>query len=359
MGKVSSSQFSLKKSKEITVGKQKKESTMNIHYLSLSDVLKVGLTFDDAIAIVEQSLREHGKKQVENPPKLPIHPLPDAFINAMPACLPGKNVCGMKWVSGFPTNVPKGLPTIAAMIILNDPQNGMPLAVLDGTYITAIRTVAVSAVATKHLCNQDASVLAIIGCGIQGKYHAIALHHIVPSLSVVKISDIYKPSISSFVAEISNRVPTLRIEVCDTPEEAIKGADLVVTATGKLLKPIYKNAWVKEGALLLPVHTQGWDPSTPSKMDKLVVDDWAQFRTIGDILYQPLPEKPHAETGEIVAGLKPGRENRKERIVNFNKGLAIHDILMASIILNKAKENGLGTELTLQKPEEQMPMIEV
>ena len=332
---------------------------MNVHYLSLSDILKVGLTLNDAIAIVEQSLREHGEKQVENPPKLPIHPLPDAFINAMPAFLPRKNACGMKWVSGFPTNVPKGLPTIAAMIILNDPETGMPLAVLDGTYITAIRTVAVSAVATKYLCNRDASVLAIVGCGVQGKYHASALHHIVPSLSVVKISDNYEPSISSFVAEISRRVPALKIEVCDTPEEVIKGADLVVTATGKLLEPIYQNAWVKEGALVLPVHTQGWDSSTPSKMDKLVVDDWAQYRTIGDILYQPLPEKPHAETGEIVAGIKPGRENSKERIVNFNKGLAIHDILMASFILDKAKEKGLGTELSLQKPGEQLPMLDV
>ena len=119
---------------------------MNILYLSLADVLKVGLTFDDAMGIVTQSLSEHAEKRVQNPPKLPIHPLPDAFINAMPAFLPGKKACGMKWVSGFPANVRKGLPSIAALIILNDPENGLPLAVLDGTYITALRTVAVSAV---------------------------------------------------------------------------------------------------------------------------------------------------------------------------------------------------------------------
>jgi ornithine cyclodeaminase/alanine dehydrogenase len=332
---------------------------MKLLYLSLSDVLEVGLTFNDAIAIVEDSLREHGEKQVENPPKLPIHPLPDAFINAMPAFLPRKNACGMKWVSGFPTNVSKGLPTIIGTIILNDPQTGLPLAVLDGTYITAMRTVAVSAVATKHLCNSDSSVLALVGCGVQGKYHTIALRYIVPSLAVVKIFDVYEPSISSYVDEIKNRIPSLKIEVCATPEEVIRGADLVATATGKLLEPIFKNEWVKEGALVLPIHTQGWDSSTPSKMDKLVVDDWVQFRTIGDILYQPLPEKPHAEIGEIVAGLKPGRENKKERIVNFNKGMAVHDILMASVVVNKAREKGLGIELTLQKPEEQLPMFEV
>jgi len=325
----------------------------------MSDVINVGLSFDEAIAVVEASLREHGEKQVENPPKLPIHPLPDAFINAMPAFLPRKKACGMKWVSGFPTNVPKGLPTIAALIILNDPENGMPLAVLDGTYITALRTVAVSAVATKHLCNPDASVLAIVGCGVQGRYHAVALHHMVPSLSVVKVSDKYEPSVKSFVEQVGQQVPSLRVEVCATPEEAIRGADLVVTATGKLLEPIYKNAWVKEGALVLPVHTLGWDSSTASNMDKLVVDDWAQFRTVGDECYQPLPDEPHAETGEIVAGLKPGRQSKKERIVNFNKGLAIHDILMASAVLDKAKEQGLGVELTVLAPDVQLPALDV
>jgi len=332
---------------------------IEILYLSLSDVIQVGLTFKDAIAAVEDSLREHGEKQVENPPKVPVHPLPDAFINAMPAFLPRKNACGVKWVSGFPTNVPIGLPTIAALIILNDAQNGMPLAVMDGTYITALRTVAVSAVATKHLCNQDASVLAIVGCGVQGKYHATALSHMVPSLSTVKIYDVYGPSIDSFEAEIGEQVPSLKIESCSSPEEAITAADLVVTATGKLLEPIYKNAWVKEGALVLPVHTQGWDSSTASEMDKLVTDDWEQFRTVGDILYQPLPDKPHAETGEIVAGLRPGRESKEERIVNFNKGLAIHDILMASVVLAKAKEKGLGVNVTVQGPEDRLPPLDV
>jgi len=332
---------------------------MKVRYLSLSDVINVGLTFDDAIDIVEQSLSEHAAQQVENPPKLPIHPMPDAFINAMPAFLPRKGACGVKWVSGFPTNVPKGLPTIVAMIVLNDPENGFPVAVMDGTYITGLRTVAVSSVAAKHLCRPDASVLAIVGCGLQGKYHAIALSHVVPSLSVVKISDKYEPSVKSFVDEIGKRAPSLRIDVCATPEEAIRGADLVVTATGKLLKPIFRSEWVQRGATVLPVHTLGWDSSTPSNMDKLVVDDWAQFRTVGETFYQPLPEKPHAETGQIVAGMKPGRESEGECIVNFNKGIAIHDILMASVILTKAKEKGLGVEITVQEPGEQLPMLEV
>jgi ornithine cyclodeaminase/alanine dehydrogenase len=323
----------------------------------MSDIQDVGLTLDDCIDIVEQSFSEHAAKEVQNPPKLPVYPLPDAFINAMPAFLPRKGACGMKWISGFPTNVPKGLPALTSLLVLNDPVNGFPIAVMEGAYITALRTVAASCVSAKHLCNPDSSVMALVGCGMQGKYHAIALPHIVPSISVLRVSDNYEPSVKSFVEVISQSMPRLKIEVCATPEEAIRGAELVVTATGKLLEPIFKNEWVKEGGLLLPVHTLGWDSSTASQMDKLIVDDWNQYRTVGEIYYQPLPDKPYAETGEIVNGSKPGRERHEERIVNFNKGIAIHDILMASVILARAREKGLGAEITIHEPDEPLPML--
>jgi ornithine cyclodeaminase/alanine dehydrogenase-like protein (mu-crystallin family) len=255
--------------------------------------------------------------------------------------------------------VPKGLPTITAVMVLNDAETGLPLAFLDGTYITGLRTVAVSAVAARHLCNPDASVMGLVGCGVQGKYHAVAMKEIVPALTTLKIHDTWEPSVKSFLEEIQPRLPDMTIEVCSSPEEAIRGADLVATATGKLLEPIYKNEWVKQGALVLPVHTLGWDSSTASNMDKLVTDDWAQFRTVGDEMYQPLPERPHAETGEIVAGLRPGRENPDERIVCFNKGLAIHDVMMASAIYEKAREKGVGTTLTIQEDGQALPMLEV
>lgn len=332
---------------------------MTIQFLSLSDVVKVGLTFNEALEIVEASLRAHGEKRVENPPKISIHPLPNATITAMPAHLRDKHVCGVKWVSGFRTNVPKGLPTISGMIILNDPETGLPVAVLDGTYITALRTVSVSVVAAQYLCNRDARVLAIIGCGVQGRYHAVALRRVMPSLSVVKISDQYQPSIDSFISEVQGQIPDLHIEVCNTPEDAIRDADLIVPATGKLLEPIFRCAWVKAGALVLAVHTQGWDNATLTQMDKLVVDDWVQFGSYAGHFYHPLPDRPYAETGEIVAGLKPGREHRSERIVNFNTGLAVHDILMASVILQKAKARGLGTQLTMQEHEQGLPMLKV
>jgi ornithine cyclodeaminase/alanine dehydrogenase len=317
----------------------------NIRYLSLKDVLAVRRVFDEAVTLIEKSLREHGLKRGENPAKISVHPRTGSFITAMPASLPDMGVCGLKWVSGFQANLPKGLPAINAVIVLNNPANGLPLAVMDGTWITAVRTVAVSIVASRLLCNEGVRTLAIVGCGLQGRYHAVALGSEFPTLSLVRIYDNYPPSLSSFEAEVASKCPRLKVEVCRSAEAAIREADLVVTATGKLLKPVFQHEWVAAGALVLPVHTFGWEPSTPAAMDRFVVDDRAQFKEYSHGCYHPLPESPPVETGEIVAGSAHGRQDSTERIINFNTGLAVHDILMAKTILERAEEKGIGTLL--------------
>ena len=124
---------------------------------------------------------------------------------------------------------------------------------------------------------------------------------------------------------------------------------LVVTATGKLTQSMYRESWVKEGALVLPVHTRGWEPEVLIRFDKFVVDDWEQFSRAqmnGSGFYDSLPDL-HAQLGEIVTGRKPGRETDQERIINFNYGMAIHDVAMAQHIYIKAKARGLGTILPL------------
>jgi ornithine cyclodeaminase/alanine dehydrogenase len=327
---------------------------INIRYLSLKDVLAVRLVFDEVVTLIEKSLTEHGLKKVENPPKISVHPRTDSFITAMPALLPDMGACGLKWVSGFQANLPKGLPAINAVIVLNDPATGLPLAVMDGTWITAVRTVAVSIVAARLLCDESARTLAIVGCGLQGRYHAVALGREIPTLSLVRIYDHYPPSLSSFSAEVASKCPELRIEVCPSAEAAIREADLVVTATGKLLKPVFQHQWIAAGALVLPVHTFGWEMSTPAAMDRFVVDDRNQFKEYSEGWYDPLPESQPVELGEIVAGSAPGRQDGTERIINFNTGLAVHDVLIAKTILERAEEKRIGTLLpsdaTLQLP---------
>lgn len=315
-------------------------------YLSQKEVIDVGLSMKDAISIVEDVFREHGLKQFENPPKPGIHPLSDAFIHAMPAYLPRKKAGGMKWVSGFPGNYKLGLPTIMGLIVLNDVNTGQPLVVMDGGYITNVRTAAVSAVAAKYLANKDAKVLAIVGAGIQGRYHLLSLQEVLPQIEVVKVYDTNAEASQRFIALMKEHVP-FRLEQGHSVRNVMEGADIIVTATGHLEERLFKENWVGKGALALPVHTRGWELATLSKVDKFIVDDWAQFNSFvggADGYYAPLPDL-YGQLGEIVVGEKPGRENREERIIDFNVGVAVHDVLMAAVILERAKEKGLGTLL--------------
>lgn len=315
-------------------------------YLSEPDVLQAGLTLSDSVDLCTQSLTEHGLKEVENPPKPGIHTLPDSFIHAMPAWLKQTNACGIKWVSGYPSNGSKKLPAVAGLIVLNDTTTGLPLAVMDGTYITALRTCAVSGVSAKHFARKDSQVLAVVGTGVQGKYNTLVLTNILPSIKTVKIFDVWKPSIDRFVQEMTPVLESrgVKIEITESSEQALTGADVIVTATGKLLEPIFFEKWVKPGALILPIHTGGWGKDTLAKMDMVVVDDWSQFFTFAESIYT-VPDSPDAELGEVVAGIKPGRQNDQQRIINFNVGLAIHDIIFAKKVFEIAKAKGLGTTL--------------
>ena len=218
---------------------------------------------------------------------------------------------------------------------------------MDGTYITAIRTAAVSGVGAKFLARKDSEVLCIVGTGVQGKYHALCLTHVLPSIKTIRIFDKWAPSLKSFQETIGPILGSaINIEVAKTVEEAITGADVIITATGKLLEPMFFDEWVKPGALILPIHTGGWNRDILTKMDKVIMDDWSQFSQFAKSTYSPMPD-PYAELSEVVSGKKAGRENDQERIIDFNVGLAIHDIVVGHRVLEKAKEQGLGTELEL------------
>jgi ornithine cyclodeaminase/alanine dehydrogenase-like protein (mu-crystallin family) len=141
------------------------------------------------------------------------------------------------------------------------------------------------------------------------------------------------------------------IEAANSAKDAIEGADIIVTATGKLSRPIFKKSWVKKGALILPVHTRGWEKDTLQRVDKFVVDHWEQFRLAQQReggYYKKLPEL-YAELGEIVCGKKPGRQNEEERIMDHNYGMAIHDVAMAQELLLRANKKRIGIVLPLIK----------
>jgi ornithine cyclodeaminase/alanine dehydrogenase-like protein (mu-crystallin family) len=303
----------------------------------------------EVISAVEQAFREKGEGRAEMPPKPGIHPAPDAFIHAMPAYLPGLHAAGIKWVSGYPENYKRGLPYISGLVVLNEPETGLPLAILDGAWITAKRTGAVTAVAAKHLARKDSRTIGILGLGVQGRSNLEALTEVLPNLQVVKTYDALTRNQEKYVEEMT-ALTKLSIQSAKTPLEAVADCDIIVTA-GPIHKdpePVIESEWLKEGVFACPVDFDSyWKPAAMHSMNKFLTDDTEQllyYKSLG--YFKDIP-RTYANLEEIVLGRKPARENTHERIMSMNLGLAIEDIAVAARLFERAKRTGSGEWLSL------------
>jgi ornithine cyclodeaminase/alanine dehydrogenase len=323
-------------------------SNQQLLYLSRADVEAVGLDMPTIIAALEVAFREKGQGRVEMPPKPGVHPKGDAFIHAMPAFIPALGSVGIKWVSGFPENYKLGLPYISGLLLLNDPETGLPISVMDCTWITAMRTGAATALAAKYLARPESEVVGILGCGVQGRSNLAALVTLFPIKRVLAY-DIDPQALSRYVEEMQAR-HRLEVVPVKEPKAAVVGCDIVVTA-GPILKhptPAIEPGWLKPGGFASPVDFDSyWQPAAMHQLDKFCTDDRAQleyYRTQG--YFQDIPPV-HADLGEIVAGKKPGRQRSDERTMTMNLGLALDDMATAIELYRRAKETGIGTWLPL------------
>jgi ornithine cyclodeaminase/alanine dehydrogenase len=323
-------------------------SEQKVLYLSQSQVASLGVTMKEIIDALTAAFREHGEGRVEMPPKPGIHTQPDAFIHAMPAYIPALHSAGVKWVSGYPDNYKLGLPYISGLLILNDDVSGIPLAVMDCSWITAMRTGAATAVAAKYLARQDSESVGILGCGVQGRSNLDALHTLFPIKRVVAY-DTLPEQVDRFAEYVDKRFG-LRVVKAKQPREAVEGLDMVVTAGPILHKPhaTIKAGWLSEGAFASLVDFDSfWEGAAMKQASKFCTDDVPQlehYRSIG--YFQDIPPI-HATVGELVAGKKRGRENPQERTMTCNLGLALDDMATAPLVLRRAKERGIGTWLEL------------
>jgi len=316
--------------------------------LSLTDILKLNISFEETFHVVRNALIEHGKKSVIMPPKFGVHPTKGAHCNAMPAYIPKLEALGIKWVTGFPGNHEKNLPYIMGTLIINDDKTGTPLAVMEASWITAMRTATVTGLTVQTCARKDSTVLGIIGAGVQGRYNFQSILYAIPGIKQVRIFDIDKGSLEAFTKVMEKKV---KLDIKILPQLDAQGAllesDIMVTATSFVEKPYVKKEWLREGDLGILIHHRGWENGAFYLADKLVVDDWLQTKSYGmedGGYYGDLPEY-YAELGEILAGIKPGREKEKERIIAITCGLAILDIAMGKMIYEKAKQKGIGEYL--------------
>ena len=320
-----------------------------ILYLSRDDVKKVNLGMDVIISAVEDMFLEKGMGRVEMPPKPGIHPVTESFINAMPANIPKNQAAGMKWVSGFPENLKRNLPYITGLIILNDVETGIPVCVMDCTWITAKRTGAAAAVAAKYLARKDSEVLGILGCGVQGYGNTEALNCVL-NIRKVKAFDTVTENAQKFASQIANDFG-IDVEIVSTPETAVRGCDVVVTAALilKNANPVIADDWFEKGAFACPVDFDSyWKNEAIQNVDKLYTDDINQLRYYKkEGFFLGVPEERLLDLGDLVANKVLGRRTEDERIISLNLGLALEDITTALLVFQKAQEMSLGTNLKL------------
>jgi ornithine cyclodeaminase/alanine dehydrogenase-like protein (mu-crystallin family) len=323
--------------------------TKQLLYLSKADVESLGLDMAEIVDALEAAFREKGQGRVEMPPKPGIHPGGgDNFVHAMPAYIPSLSSAGIKWVAGFPGNPARGLPYITGLLVLNDVQTGLPLAVMDCVWITGKRTGAATAVAAKYLARPDSSVVGILGCGVQGRTNVEALQVLFP-LQRVMAYDVDPAAARRYADDVGQRLG-LEVVIADNPRQAVAGCDLVVTAGPILKKPhrTIQAGWLEEGAFASLVdYDSYWHPQAMHEADKFCTDDVPQLRDHQQVGYfQDIPPL-HAELGELVIGSKPGRETPAERTMTANLGLAMDDMAVAPLVYARAVERGVGTWLPL------------
>ena len=332
--------------------------TRTIRVLSQSDLVEAGC-FDIGFAIraCEDALLQYEHDTVIFPDKVSVVFNADTQerINCLPAGLLEDGIYGMKWVSVFPEN-PKlhNLPNLSAVTLLSELETGFPVAFMEGTMCSNLRTAAVSAVAAKHLARRETTTIGFIGAGEQAKTHFLALKHVIPSIKTCRVASRTDASEKAFIAQMSRFYPDVEFVPCGgCYEKAARNAGIIVTAISGQT-PILKADWVSAGALYIHVAGLEDEYAVAQKAEKIVCDDWSvvkhRTQTISRMYQAGLltDESIYADLHEIVSGKKPGRENDREFIYFNAVGLSYIDVMLAGRMYRRACKMNKGRLITMQ-----------
>jgi ornithine cyclodeaminase len=279
----------------------------------------------------------------------------EGFLAAMPGFVPSAKVLMSKLVSLFPHNAGTGLPTHQAVIVAFDPDTGQPAALLDGTAITAIRTGACSALSARLLARPDADVLAILGTGVQARSHALAMCRVMP-IRQIRVAGRDYAKAAALAAELSDTLQT-DAQAVETYREALQGAG-IACATTHAAEPVIRRAWLTAGVHVTSVGYGGREIDDATVADALVCVEsrrsaLAPFPSGSNDLLMPIrdgvitADHVHAELGELVAGIKPGRNSPDQITLYKSVGVAVQDAAAAALVLVAAHKQGIGEEIVL------------
>lgn len=303
--------------------------------------IKKSLKIKDVIKVIEEGFRQKKKGLVHLPPKSGPKLPGGAFADSMSVSILG-GPFGIKWLTSFPENIKKGLPVLNSLIVLNDPKSGLPLAILDGNWITAIRTAAVSVVTAKYLAPKKKELtIGIFGLGLQAYVHVLAFKTVFKNVKFILYNhgDKYvKEFMKKFPRRWGSGTPP---SISKNPHEVVRNSDIIISVTSfppKISPYIYAKD-LKKDVLILPVD-YGFriDLKLYKHLDEIYTDDILQYETklkLGQY-FPPAAPKIKKEVGDLVASNYKRGKNLK-RILVFNLGIALFDILTAKLFIDKAK----------------------
>lgn len=330
---------------------------MKLKILTREEVAKA-VNMAEAIETVKKAFLQLSSGKAEMPlrTQVPVEKRKGVTL-FMPAYLADSDAMGAKIVSVFPNNQKRNLPTIHAVVIVVDAETGRPTAVMDGAYLTALRTGAASGVATDLLSRKDARVVAIFGAGTQSRTQLEAICT-VRSIEKVWVYDVVPKAASAYVEEMKkqgNPIPA-DIFVAESPKQAVSEADIICAATTSS-QPVFNDSDLKPG-----VHINGVGSYTPEMQEipaptvvksKVIVDSrQAALAEAGDLII-PIDgglisdKHIHGEIGELAASKISGRESEEETTFFKSVGLAVQDVSVAELVLSRANELGLGNDVDI------------
>jgi alanine dehydrogenase len=317
------------------------EEDVDVLFLNQADVRAL-LDPDELIDSLAAAFVALSDGSASAPPRVAARSA-DGLLAAMPVHLPGTGL-EVKLVSVFPGNHDRGLPSHQALIALFDDATGTPLAMMDGTHITAARTAGSAALATRILAAEDAHVLAILGAGVEGRYHLDAVPR-VRNFTEIRIAN----RTQERAVVLAERHPHAR--AAESVEDAVRGADVVCCCTHST-QPVLHYEWLRPGAHVNSVGANVDGPELDGdtvRKGRLVVESRVAFQPppAGCIELQGLPADAAAELGEVISGRLPGRESAQQVTVYKSMGHAVEDAAAARLVYGRAMQQGVGQQLSL------------
>jgi alanine dehydrogenase len=316
------------------------------------------LAMREVLEAVEKAFGQKGLGRVQMPAKSYLYfKRFNGDLRTMPSYLEDLDVSAVKIVNVHPDNPSKhSLPTVMAVIVLVDPKTGLPISIMGGSTVTSMRTGAAGGVAAKYLARKDSRVAGFVGAGTQARTQLMGLAEVFKKLEGVKVYDREKNAVARFVSEMTELYSgAFKIRGTDSVQETVAGADVVVTTTPSR-EPLVMSDMISQGTHIscIGADAVGKEELDPAilKRARIVVDDWEQASHSGEINV-PLSrglvtrENVWAEIGEVVAGLKKGRQGREEITVFVSTGLAIQDAMTAEIAYRGALQKGVGRPIKI------------